>query len=165
MSNCHAKFNHPSFAGGRASANNSCVVRTPLPTSAPWLGLSGAEPKKQPMRRRFDYHGTRRALARRLLHNAEAHEAGSWNYLDQEFETIDRAVPREGHPEIESLLVALGFWKAWIAASRQGWAGPGPLGRADWPRVARRIVAALESDLEIDDPAILDEFGPRRPAP
>ena len=115
------------------------------------------------MRARLDYHGTRRSLARHLLRNAEAHEAGSWNYLDKEFEETESAVPREGYPEIETLLMALEFWRAWIDASREDWVRPGAIGEADWPRLARRIVAALESDLEIDDPVIVNEFGPRRP--
>ena len=116
------------------------------------------------MRRRFDFHGTRKALARHLLRNAEAHEAGSWSYLDKGYEEIERGIPREGHPEIETILVAIDFWAAWIEASRGNRERPGPIGREDWPRLARRIVAALESDLEIDDSEILNEFGPRRPA-
>ena len=113
------------------------------------------------MRPGLDYHRTRKSLARHLLSNAEAHEAGSWNYLDKGYQEIERAVPREGYPEIETLLIALDFWKAWIDASRGGWQASGGIGEADWPRLARRIVTALESDLEIEDPAILGGFGLR----
>lgn len=105
----------------------------------------------------------RRLLARHLLRNAEAQEAGSWSYLDKGYEEIARRIPREGYPEIETILIALDFWKAWIEASRSGWRHPTSTDEQDWPRLARGIVAALESDREVDDPLILARFGPRAP--
>jgi hypothetical protein len=115
------------------------------------------------MRSDFDYHGTRKNLARLLLRNAEAHEAGSWNYLDRDYEEIERAVPREGYPEIETLLIALDFWKAWIESILHGRPIRAEIRQEDWPLLARRIVDALESDRGIDDPTILTRFGLRRP--
>jgi hypothetical protein len=106
----------------------------------------------------------RKSLARHLLRNAEAHEAGSHNYLDKGYGEIERAVPREGYPEIETFLIALDFWRAWIEAGRRGWRGSEGIEGTDWPRLARRIVAALESDLDVDDPTILGLFGPRKMA-
>jgi hypothetical protein len=114
------------------------------------------------MRPRLDYDRIRRLLARSLLHNAEAHEAGSHNYLDRGHEEIERSVPLEGYPEIETLLIALDFWKAWIEASRTGWPDRAEFGKEEWPRMARRIVSALEADREIDDPVLTSRFGPRR---
>lgn len=116
------------------------------------------------MRPKFDHHETRKLLARHLLRNAEAHEAGSWNYLDKGYAEIMRGLPREGYPEIETLLVALDFWGAWIEASRHDWRQHEEIGADDWPRLARRVVEALESDREIDDPAVLGQFGLRRSA-
>jgi len=113
------------------------------------------------MRTALRHHEARKLLARRLLRNAEAQEAGSWSYLDKGYAEIERGIPREGYPEVETLLVALDFWKAWIEASRRGWTDSDEAGEEDWSRLARRIVAALEADRAIDDPAILDRFGPR----
>jgi hypothetical protein len=115
------------------------------------------------MRRKLGYHEARKLLAHHLLRNAEAHEMGLHNYLDDGFETVDRGLPREGYPDLAKLLVALELWRGWIDASRRQWHDRRGIREEDWGRLARTVVAALEADVEIDDPEVLAAFGPRFP--
>jgi hypothetical protein len=104
------------------------------------------------------YTEAKRSLIENLTGDAVAHESGRYRNIGSGFDELDANLPRDGGPEFEQLFIALAFWDGWIDARNHDWQYYDEIGEADWPALARRIVASLASGQEITEPAVLRHF-------
>jgi hypothetical protein len=93
-----------------------------------------------------------------LTSDAIAHESGRYEDVGAGFDDLDAELPRNQEAEFDKLFIALNFWDGWIDARNHDWKYYEGIGRSDWPRMARTIVANLSEDLEIRDPLVLAHF-------
>jgi hypothetical protein len=93
-----------------------------------------------------------------LLQAAHAHEGGCLEGIETSFDLLDANLPRDAGPDFDKLLIALDFWDGWIDSRNHDWRFYKGIGPEDWPRMARRIVADLQSGREITDELVLSQF-------
>ncbi|MDO8502727.1 MAG: hypothetical protein Q7S20_12870 [Gemmatimonadaceae bacterium] len=103
------------------------------------------------------YAEARDALVSHLRLDADAHEAGQYDAVGRRFDWLEHRFPRGTAPELGRLHIALTFWDGWVHARNHGWP-PGPIGLAEWPRLARVVAADLTADRDITDDAVLSNF-------
>jgi hypothetical protein len=103
------------------------------------------------------YAEARDALVAHLLHDAEAHDAENYDAIGRRFDAVEYRFPRGTEPELGRLHIALAFWDGWVHARNHGWP-PGPIGLADWPRLARAVAADLEADRDLVSDEVLTHF-------
>lgn len=103
------------------------------------------------------YSGSRDELVTQLRHDADAHDAGSYDEIGRRFDAVERHLPHGTAPELGRLHIALTFWDGWVDARNHGWPR-GPIGVADWPRLARLVADDLAADREISDPTVNARF-------
>ena len=103
------------------------------------------------------YSASRDALVAELRKDAAAHRAGAYDEIGRRFDAVERHFPHGTAPELGRLHIALTFWDAWVDARNHGWPR-GPIGEADWPRLADIVVADLAADRDITDATILARF-------
>ena len=105
----------------------------------------------------MSYTEARDALVRQLRHDAEAHEAENYDAIGRQFDAIEYRFPRGTEPELGRLHIALAFWDGWVHARNHGWP-PGPIGIAEWPRLARAVAADLQADRDLAVDEVLAHF-------
>lgn len=106
----------------------------------------------------LSYNEARQTLIAELTRDAEAHEADRYLDIGAEFERVDAELPRGQGSEFDKFFIAFHFWDGWIDARNHNWQYYEGIEERDWPRLARTIVEALESDQEITDPLVLKHF-------
>jgi hypothetical protein len=97
----------------------------------------------------MDYQQAKQQMISALMKSAEEHHAGRLEQIEDGYEDLDIALPRNGGPEFDKLLNALYFWDCWIDARNHNWRQYDGVEADDWPRLAMLIVADLEADQEI----------------
>jgi hypothetical protein len=105
----------------------------------------------------MSYEEARDALVTQLRQDADAHEAENYDAIGRRFDAIEYRFPRGTEPELGRLHIALAFWDGWVHARNHGWPA-GPIGLADWPRLARAVAADLQLDRNLGDPEVLTHF-------
>ena len=103
------------------------------------------------------YAEARDALVTHLLHDADAHDAENYDAIGRRFDAVEYRFPRGTEPELGRLHIALAFWDGWVHARNHGWP-PGPIGLADWPRLARAVAADLQADRDLASADVLTHF-------
>ena len=103
------------------------------------------------------YAEARDALVMQLRQDAAAHEAEQYDAVGRRFDALEHRFPRGTAPELGRLHIALTFWDGWVHARNHGWPA-GPIGMAEWPRLARVVAADLEADRDPTDGTILRHF-------
>jgi len=106
----------------------------------------------------MSYEQAKEYLITSLLRDAEAHEQGRYNAIDQGFEEFDHGLPRDRDRKFDKLFIAFNFWDGWIDARNHDWRYYKPIMQSDWPRLARLIIEDIRADREIIDPIIVDRF-------
>jgi hypothetical protein len=104
------------------------------------------------------YTEAKQFLIENLSRDAAAHEAGRYRDIGRAFDELDANLPRSGGREFDQLFITLAFWDGWIDARNHDWQYYDEIGEADWPALARKIVASLASGQEITEPAVLRHF-------
>lgn len=102
-------------------------------------------------------------LAAALEREAERHEDGLFHEIGTEYDPVlletlpfeDRASP--------GFHFAYRFWDGWVAASNHEWLYYDGVGRDDWPRLAREVVASLRQGVEPSSPVLWQYFEPQPP--
>jgi hypothetical protein len=105
-----------------------------------------------------DNTALRELAARRLLAAAEAHECGDLRAIDEGFEEFEARVSADVAAESD-LATVFRFWDGWIDARNHGWQYDEPFGEGHWPILAREVATELLSNLRIENPIVLREFG------
>lgn len=103
------------------------------------------------------YAEARDALVSHLRLDADAHEAAQYDAIGRRFDWLEHRFPRGTAPELGRLHIALTFWDGWAHARNHSWP-PGPIGLAEWPRLARAVAEDLTADRDITDDAVLSNF-------
>lgn len=93
-----------------------------------------------------------------LTRDAVAHEAQRFKDVGIGFDELDAGLPRGLGSEFDKLFIALNFWDGWIDARNHDWQYYKGIREADWPQLARQIVAALSEDREISESVVLAHF-------
>jgi hypothetical protein len=104
------------------------------------------------------YTAARDQLVDQLLRDAMAHDAQRYNDVGRRFDTIERALPHGGAPELGRLRVALTFWDGWIDARNRGWQPNTGIAKTEWPALARIVAADLEGDRDVTDIRVVARF-------
>jgi len=91
-------------------------------------------------RGRTDYNELRDRFIASLEAATLAHESGELRRIDAGYDDLDRALPRYADPRYNKLHIALRFWDR-IDTSNHDWHHYEPLSAADWPVLARQLVA------------------------
>jgi hypothetical protein len=104
------------------------------------------------------YSEAKQQMINGLLQAASAHEAGRLQGVATSYDALDANLPREAGPEFDRLLIALNYWEGWIDARNHNWQYYEGMREADWPQLARSIVADLEADREITNGLVLTHF-------
>lgn len=107
----------------------------------------------------MNYQDAKAEFISALTAAAIAHEADEFASLDIGYDYIDGNLPRGAGDEFNKFFVALSFWDGWVDARNHDWQYYDPIGRDDWPKLARSIVLDLKSDREIENELVLDRFG------
>lgn len=112
----------------------------------------------------LSYGNAKQKILDVLLLCAAEHDSGRPvaldSTIDKLFDYVDSTLPRFGGSEFDKLTIALEFCAGWLDSSIHGWKFYKGIESADWPRLARLVVADLEADREISDPLVLSHFGP-----
>jgi hypothetical protein len=93
-----------------------------------------------------------------LLHDAAAHEAGYYDKIGAQFEAFERLLAEVDGYTNNQVSLAYNFWGGWIDARNHDWRYYEPITDADWPKLARHIVQALQEDRPITEPMLLKHF-------
>lgn len=103
----------------------------------------------------------RSRLIEALARDASLHEAGRYGDLGEGFDALDARFPRGAGDDLRRLVFAQEFWAGWLDSSAHGWLFYAPIEEADWPRLARTVVADLVADRPTTDPMLVGHFAPR----
>jgi hypothetical protein len=103
------------------------------------------------------YAEARDALVTHLREDAQAHEAENYDAIGRRFDAVEYRFPRGTDPELGRLHIALAFWDGWVHARNHGWP-PGPIGVAEWPKLARGVAADLQADRDVSSEQVLAQF-------
>jgi hypothetical protein len=106
----------------------------------------------------LSYSEARQLFIDGLTRDVIAHESGRFKEVGAGFDHLDAELPRDEGSEFEKLFIALNFWDGWVDARNHEWKYYKGIDQSDWPRLAKRIVAALSEDREISDPMVLEHF-------
>ncbi len=88
-----------------------------------------------------------------------AHENGKWLDVEGYLDKYEAAIPRNEIASNSLLYLTLEFWSAWAdSANHDRWDFYPPIGKNDYPRLARVIVNNLQSNAEITDKEIIKNF-------
>jgi hypothetical protein len=115
-------------------------------------------------KRTVTYTESRDRFVAALAAAAEAQERGDVSAIEDGYDELDSLLPRGGGPEYDKLHVALHFWDGWIDARNHSWMYYEGISQADWPKLARGIVADLRADQEIQDERVCGRFDLHRVA-
>ena len=105
----------------------------------------------------MDYTEARDMLVTQLLQDAAAHEAGQYDAIGRRFDALEHRFPVGTAPDLGRLHIALTFWDGWVHARNHGWP-PGPIPEAEWPVLAREVVADLKADRDLTSAKVLRHF-------
>jgi hypothetical protein len=105
----------------------------------------------------MDYTEARDMLVTQLLQDAAAHEAGQYDAIGRRFDALEHRFPVGTAPDLGRLHIALTFWDGWVHARNHGWP-PGPIAEAEWPVLAREVVADLKADHDLTSAKVLRHF-------
>ena len=106
----------------------------------------------------FSYAEAKQRVIDGLTHDADAHESGRYGDIGIGFDEFDAGLPRDDDTKLHKLFIALAFWDGWIDARNHDWQYYEGINEADWPVLAKRIVASLAEDQEITEPVVLRRF-------
>lgn len=88
-----------------------------------------------------------------------AHEAGKWLDVEDNLDKYEVAIPRNEIPSNSLLYLTLEFWSAWAdSANHEHWGFYPPMGKNDYPRLAKVILSNLRSNTEITNEEIIKNF-------
>jgi len=104
------------------------------------------------------YAVARNQLVDQLLRDAMAHDSERYDEVGRRFDSVERALPHGGAPELGRLRVALTFWDAWIGARNHGWQPISGIAKKEWPVLARIVAADLEGDRDVTDIRVVGRF-------
>jgi hypothetical protein len=105
----------------------------------------------------MNYAEARDSLVTHLLQDAIAHEGGKYDAIGRRFDAVEHRFPTGTEPELGRLHIALTFWDGWVHARNHGWP-PGPIAEAEWPALARSVVADLQADRDLTNATVLRHF-------
>ena len=105
----------------------------------------------------MDYREARDTLVTQLLQDAAAHDAGQYDAVGRRFDALEHRFPIGTAPDLGRLHIALTFWDGWVHARNHGWP-PGPISEAEWPILAREVVADLQADRDLTSEKVLKHF-------
>ena len=99
-------------------------------------------------------------LAHCLRRDADLHEAGEVWKVGEDFDDVEDEIRENEHDDEPNyhLCEGLMFWDAWIDSRNHNFSHYKPLTKDDWPRLARKVAAIVESQGETDDEEILWVF-------
>ncbi|MBI1848657.1 MAG: hypothetical protein HY294_11340 [Candidatus Rokubacteria bacterium] len=104
-------------------------------------------------------------LAKALLADAAAHEAGRYASIADRYDDVYRELlPIQDLAE-RRLVIALHFWGGWCDASNHDWQYYRGIGKADWPRLARDIASDLRQGRDSTDGLVVAHFAPENMRP
>ena len=103
------------------------------------------------------YDEARDALVKYLRSDADAHEAEDYDSIGRRFDAVEYRFPRGTDPELGRLHIALAFWDGWVHARNHGWPA-GPIGIAEWPKLARDVAADLQADRDVGVEKVIAHF-------
>jgi hypothetical protein len=99
-------------------------------------------------------------VAEALLADAEAHEAGRYDEIGEQFDDVlAETLPLED-AKADHVTIAFSFWDGWIDARNHDWLYYEGIERHDWPKHARAVAACLQAGRSPDDPVLLRHFDP-----
>jgi hypothetical protein len=101
-------------------------------------------------------------LARTLVRSADAQDRGDVANIDDGFDEFERRVSEADVPV--DVTTAFEFWAGWIDARNHDWHYYEPIGKDDWPSLARRLAPYLQRGEPIPRDRFLDQFIPRSAA-
>ena len=87
-----------------------------------------------------------------------AHERGDDSSIENGLEEFQGLIPREELAPNSLLLLTEEFWCGWSSCAEHDWQFFEPLGKDDWPRLARILLDDLTSNREVTDSVLLSEF-------
>ncbi len=99
-----------------------------------------------------------------LLNDATAHEAGRYKDIGAQFEAFERLLTEADGNTNNQISLAYDFWDGWVDTRNHDWRYYEPITEADWPRLARHIVQALQEDRPVTELMLLNYFQ-RMPRP
>lgn len=102
-----------------------------------------------------------RLMVETLARAIRVHEQGTAQEIGLDYDDVLKAllpIPPEAEFAAE---LALRFYDSWGDAARHDWKYYPGIADEDWPRLARRLIAFLESGERVDDPLLVRKFGPR----
>jgi hypothetical protein len=106
----------------------------------------------------FTYEQAKGFVIKHLAQDAEHHLAGRFPQIGEAFDEFDANLPRDAGPQFDKLHVALNFWDSWQDARNHEWMYYPKIKRADWPCLAKSIIADLSVERDIQDQLILSDF-------
>lgn len=78
--------------------------------------------------------------------------------IDDGLDDFDISIPREELEPNSLLFLTLEFWSGWSDSAVHNWNFYEPLGKSDWPRLAKVVLSDLRENREITDQEILSQF-------
>ena len=107
----------------------------------------------------WTYDNARAYMVAELRREADAQDQGRTGEVGAGFEKCDINLPRDGDSRFRALHIALNFWDGWTDARNHEWQYYEPIGKDDWPRLARAIASAIEANEDVTDSVVLQKFG------
>jgi hypothetical protein len=93
-----------------------------------------------------------------LKSNIEIHEKENFTQLKETFDKIFNELGTLFYSENINEKIAFNFLDSWYDASNHDWLFYEGIEKDDWPSLARIIIKCLETDEEITNPIILNNF-------
>lgn len=88
-----------------------------------------------------------------------AHENTNWLELENNLDVYEITIPREKVAPNSLLYLTLEFWSAWAdSANHDHWTFYPPLGKGDYPRLAKVLLNNLQSNTEVTNEEIIKNF-------
>jgi hypothetical protein len=88
-----------------------------------------------------------------------SHENANWLELENNLDLYENAIPREEVSPNSLLYLTLEFWSAWAdSANHDHWDFYPPMGKNDYPRLAKILLNNLQSNAEVTNEEIVKNF-------
>jgi hypothetical protein len=88
-----------------------------------------------------------------------SHENANWLELENNLDVYENAMPREEVSPNSLLYLTLEFWSAWAdSANHDHWDFYPPMGKNDYPRLAKILLNNLQSNAEVTNEEIVKNF-------
>lgn len=105
-----------------------------------------------------NYEEARNFAIRSIEKALEAHESGNVLSIEDGLEKFEVLIPREDLAPNSLLFLTQEFWSGWADSAIHGWHFYEPLGKDDWPRLARILLDDLRANREVTDSVIVSKF-------